>query len=213
MSIIIDFKVINVSLKGSDDTKENMPKFIKEINTYLDKGYTLHGNTIKDGVSAEYQKYAQAVVKYSGPIAGPVIKKYTLQWCYYPEYGDNAYRSLFERNILDEIRDGYTLHGDLHYVYSSERSTHCYSQALVKISNPKPTIAEDIESMRANITKHAYTLADFQEEVANHNRAIAELRLNLETQTKIIRRQKRLIDELNNTAIKHTVPEANLLDI
>ena len=237
MNTIVDFKILTCRLKG--DGNEEIPKimqgFDNTVNDHLQKGYSLYGTTVKDGTSAQYQTYSQAVIKYSGSTSGPIIKKYKLQWCYYGAYSDDNIRIAFERNIIDEIRNGYTLHGNLHYTYyDSGHSTHCYSQALVKISQPVVTFTEDLEDMRVIIAKQADSLADFQEEVANHNRAIAEVRLDLETQGKIIRKQKRLIDELSvaleniretNTpaskpaevnltnTIKPVVPELDFLDI
>jgi len=237
MTTIVDFKILTCRLKGdgNDEIVKIMEGFDDTVNDHLQKGYTLHGTTIKDGTSAKYQTYSQAVIKYSGFISDPIIKQYKLQWCYYGAYTDDNIRIAFERNIIDDIRNGYTLHGNLHYTYyDSGHSTHCYSQALVKISSPKVTLTEDLEGMRLTIAKQADSLADFQEEVGNHNRAIAEVRLDLESQGKIIRRQKRLIDELtvaldnlkdtNTTATKPTevnltntikpvVPQLDFLDI
>lgn len=199
MTTIVDFKILTCILKGGSN--EEIPKIMQgfdtTVNDHLQKGYTLHGTTVKDGTSAQYQTYSQAVIKYSGSTPGPIIKKYKLKWCYYGAYSDDNIRIAFERSIIDEIREGYTLHGNLHYTYyDSGHSIHCYSQALVKISQPAVTFTEDLAAMRVIIAKQADSLADFQEEVANHNRAIAEVRLDLETQGKLIRRQKRLIDEL-----------------
>jgi len=213
MTTIIDFKILTADLYGVN-YKEAIQKFNNEVNTYLQKGYTLHGTTLNTGINWVNHKFIQAVVKYSGISPGPIIKNYNLMYVTYPYNTDNTELRLFEKNICDEIRNGYILHGDIQYLQTNKGgSENNYSQALVKITNPKITIAEDLEGMHLTIAKQAESLADFQEELANHNRAIAEVRLELESQEKIIRRQKRLIEELSSVAVKHTVPEANLLDI
>jgi hypothetical protein len=234
MTTIVDFKILTAGLYGVN-YKEAIQKFNNEVNTYLQKGYTLHGTTLNTGINWVNHKFIQAVVKYSGISPGPIIKNYNLMYVTYPYNTDNMELRLFEKNICDEIRNGYILHGDIQYLETDKcGSENNYSQALIKISTPKVTLTEDLEGMRLTIAKQADSLADFQEEVGNHNRAIAEVRLDIESQGKIIRRQKRLIDELtvaldnlkdtNTTAtnptevnltntIKPVVPQLDFLDI
>jgi len=213
MNTILDFKILTADLYRVN-YKEAIQKFNNEVNTYLQKGYTLHGTTLNTGINWVNHKFIQAVVKYSGISPGPVIKNYNLMYVTYPYNTDNMELRLFEKNICDEIRNGYILHGDIQYLETDKcGSENNYSQALIKISSSEITPAEDLEGMRLTIAKQAESLANFQEEIVNHYRAIAEVRLELDSQGKIIRRQKRLIDELSSVAVKHTVPEVNLLDI
>jgi uncharacterized coiled-coil protein SlyX len=214
MSILVDFKIINLTHNGADSFKENMRKFIHIINDYLQKGYTLHGNTTADGGEPAYQTFSQAVVKYSGTTPVPIITSYKLQWCAYNNNGvDASNKHIFERNIIDEVLNGYTLHGDLMYFHcGSNHMYHCYSQALVKIAKSSVIFAEDLESIRQNVDKHRDSLTDLNQQIANHTKTIAELRLDLDTQEKIICRQKRLIDELFNP-VKPATPAVNLSDI
>lgn len=203
MSAIIDFKIINSErMGGRDALLKHIPTFNDTINDYLQKGYTLHGTTIKGGQSGDNYTYSQAVIKYAGATPGPVIKNYNLLWHSFDQFGSSyePFQSVFEKNILDEIRNGYTLHGDLHYIYCIGRlgASHNFSQALVKISQLTVTFAEDLANMRANISKQSYSLDDFKDAVASHNRAISELRLDIDSQTKITQRQKSQLDELIN---------------
>jgi hypothetical protein len=191
MTNIVDFKVLGVDLYKIN-YKEALPKFNDEVNSYLDKGYTLHGTTLNTGLNWVHHKFIQTVVKYSGIPPGPVIKKYNLLYVTYPNNSDETLLRLFEKSVCDELRNGYTLHGDIQYLQTDHG--HNYSQALVQISNPNITIS------------------DIQKELLSHNKLLLHMRLELDNQGRIIRELDALIDELSNP-VKPVVPEANLLDI
>jgi len=191
MSNIVDFKVLSVDLYKIK-WREAIPKFDDEVNSYLDKGYTLHGTTLNTGLNWVHHKFIQAVVKYSKNPPGPVIKKYHLLFVAYQHHSDETYLQLFEKCVCDQIRNGYTLHGDIQYLQTEHE--HTYSQATVQISNP-------------NMTNSV-----IQKELLTHDKLLLDLRLELEHQGRIIRKQDELIDKLTNP-VKPVVPEANLLDI
>lgn len=191
MSNIVDFKVLSVDLYKIK-WREAIPKFNDEVNSYLDKGYTLHGTTLNTGLNWVNHKFIQTVVKYSGSPPGPVIKKYNLLFVAYQDHSDETYLQLFEKCVCDQIRNGYTLHGDIQYLQTEHEHTYC--QATVQISNPNMTIS------------------DIQKELLSHNKLLLHMRLELDNQGRIIRELDALIDELSNP-VKPVVPEANLLDI
>jgi hypothetical protein len=197
MSNIVDFKILSIDLYKIK-FKEAVPKFNDEVNSYLQRGYTLHGTTLNTGINWVHHKFIQAVVKYSAIPPGPVIKKYHLLYVAYPSYPcdlDQPLLLLFEKSICDQLHNGYTFHGDMQYLETGRGGTeNNYSQAFVQISNP-------------NITT-----SDIQTELLSHNKALLDLRLEIENQGRIIRKQNELIDKLTNP-VKPVVFEANLLDI
>ena len=140
MSDIIDFKVLNTELYGryKYNFNEAIPAFVESINSYLKKGYTFHGSTkFNDTYSV-----TQVLVKYKNP-PKPTIDEYKLM-CFAVEGSGSATVGAgpvveFEKSILDELNDGWSLYSDteIYRINESHRREVHYMQVLVKYKKPE----------------------------------------------------------------------------
>ena len=148
MSTITDYKVITYDFSGHSPKEgyEKITEFIDTVRKYLKKGYTLHGTTRNDGTHYVNHRFTQVVVKYSTPPVEPLIQDYKLVrfWCPHEYDGSSSlHLASFQNAVMDCIRDGWSLHGDIQYSkYESPHSQHHYSQALVKYKVPEPNLLD-----------------------------------------------------------------------
>lgn len=142
MSDIIDYRVVSTDLYGiSRYTFEgSMVGFIKSVNALLKRGYSLHGSTKFNG----RYSVTQALVKYSNQPSTPYIDEYKV--LYFAVEDSNKHRAgakpviNFEKDVLDELNNGWTLCSDLEIYRCVEHAGMggireaevLYAQALVK---------------------------------------------------------------------------------
>jgi hypothetical protein len=158
-SNIEDYRVINRILETvlTTDVKrgvyKNICEFENEINGFLNTGYTLHGPTLINGTSYYDLNLTQVVIKYSNAnknnikhyklVLGVFSRQLNIPWARdrhdpcTPE-GDSLSRQQFEETIRNDIRNGWSLYGDIHYHKQgcgSSTKTHVpphFIQVLVK---------------------------------------------------------------------------------
>ena len=148
MPAITDYKVITYDFNSLDvkrslkEAYEDIKQFTAAVSNYLKKGYTLHGPTINSGTNYMNHRFSQAVVKYSTPQFGPAVDDYYVVYMACSQYENHdIYMKGFENNIMDMIRDGWILRGDLQYCqYDDRRSGHHYSQTLIKYKAAEPNL-------------------------------------------------------------------------
>jgi len=145
---IIDYKVVTYDFNTLDVNRSlkegyaDLKKFNDAVREFLKKGYTLHGSTINTGTNYINQRFSQALVKYSTPQFGPAVDDYTIIYVACPHYENTEmYMKSFENAVMDTIRDGWVLWGDLQYCqYDSQQPRHHYSQTLIKYKAAEPNL-------------------------------------------------------------------------
>jgi hypothetical protein len=120
---ILDYKII--STKYAHESK-HYTDFKDKINHLLSKGYSLHGPTTLTGGDL-----LQVLVKKT-KLLDPIIENYAIIGSNISIYsGDSQLKiSMLERDILDALRDDWSLYGNLNY--SSHGNSFMYIQPLVK---------------------------------------------------------------------------------
>jgi len=148
MPTITDYKVITYDFNSPNvdrslkEAYEGLKQFNEAVGNYLKKGYSLHGPTINSGTNYINHRFSQAVVKYSAPQFGPAVEDYYIVYMACSQYENHdIYMRGFEHNIMDMVRDGWILRGDLQYCqYEDRRSGHHYSQTLIKYKSAEPNL-------------------------------------------------------------------------
>lgn len=163
-SNIEDYKVLSVQLCcNQEDT--SVRTFIDEVNEHLQKGYSLHGTTSIQGTWYGDLSVTQVVIKYASA-RGP-ISKYKLHrgvfYRHYPggqydnlEKKDAANRRLFELTVCEDLRNGWTLYGDLQCI-KMDKTDPNFIQALVMNSLESKTDTR-IQELGARMDAHTATL-------------------------------------------------------
>ena len=159
-SNIEDYRVLSVQLSCNQEDKY-LSTFIDEVNEHLQKGYTLHGTTSIQGTWFGNLSITQVVLKYA--FARGPISKYKLHrglfYRYYPggqydslEKQDTAARRLFELTVCEDLRNGWSLYGDLQCI-KMEKSDPNFIQALVmnNLESKTDVVGERIEVLTARI--------------------------------------------------------------
>jgi hypothetical protein len=136
---IIDYKVITYDFNDLYDTRNlkegyaDLKQFNDTVTGFLQKGYSLYGHTINAGTSYINQRFSQALVKYSTPQIGPTVDAYTIVYVGCPHYENTEiYMKSFENTVMDTIRDGWVLWGNVQYCQYDSQPRHHYSQTLIK---------------------------------------------------------------------------------
>jgi len=118
MSKIVGYRVLTIN------SSKNIPFLEQSINKYLNKGWTLYGNTLHY-LEESVENFSQTLVKYSDSTF-PTFYKYILLTYSGPEFN-------FERWVIELIKNSWTLYGYTWHTVDSY-GIHYYSQALVQIS-------------------------------------------------------------------------------
>lgn len=137
-SNIEDYKVLSVQLSCNEEDK-SVSKFIVEVNEYLQKGYTLHGTTSIQGTWFGDLSITQVVIKYV-VARGPISKYKVIRGVFYHYYPGGQYdslvkkdavdRRLFELTVCEDLRNGWSLYGDLQCIKMDKKDPN-FIQALV----------------------------------------------------------------------------------
>ena len=164
-SNIEDYRVLSVQLSCNQEDK-SVNTFIDEINEHLQKGYTLHGTTSIQGSWNGNLSITQVVLKYA--VARGSISKYKLHrgvfYHYYTkdqydslEKKDAAARRLFELTVCEDLRNGWSLYGDLQCIKMKDTHPN-FIQALV-MNNLESKTDNRIEELGARIDAHTASLS------------------------------------------------------
>ena len=141
-SNIEDYRVLNQLFVGNGIVGyKTVDEFAEEINSFLQKGYTLHGTTSIQGHYSGDLSVTQVVIKYSNAnenkiskyklVHGEFCHKFGNQRYMNGEQQDTANKRLFEMTVGEDLRGGWSLHGDLQCIKMERESPH-FIQALVK---------------------------------------------------------------------------------
>ena len=134
MSNIIDYKVISTELYAYKYRFDMIPPFIESINSYLKKGYTLHGNTKFNNTYS----VTQVLIKYSKQYTSTHINEYNLIYMAVEGSGSETVGAgpvvKFEKDVLDELNNEWSFYSDIqiHRIIQSHRNEVHYMQAFVK---------------------------------------------------------------------------------
>lgn len=163
-SNIEDYKVLSVQLPCNEEDKY-LSTFIDEVNEHLQKGYTLHGTTSIQGTWFGDLSVTQVVIKYA--VARGSIRAYTLHrgvfYHYYPqgkydslEKQDAADRRLFELKVCENLRNGWSLYGDLQCIKMKNTQPN-FIQALVmnNLESKTDVMGGRIEVLTARINEQS----------------------------------------------------------
>lgn len=140
MSKVTDYKLVVGKLGGDDVVQKDFDTFIQSVSSNLKNGYTLHGAA--KGKFASYGHVSQAMVECDKP-TGETIIDYSVIVCSSGSYDVNKDKMIvFEKNISDMLRKGWSLYGETQYTYDSQDNwnKHLHSQTLVKYKKPEVTL-------------------------------------------------------------------------
>jgi hypothetical protein len=128
-SNIEDYSILSTHLEGDykTGTYKNIGDFEDEVNGFLKKGYTLHGPTLINGTTYHDISLTQVVLKYADAkenkirsyklVLGVFYRQLNIPWIHDPctSEEDSSRRSLFEVTICEDVRNGWSLYGDIQY--------------------------------------------------------------------------------------------------
>ena len=141
-SNIEDYRVLNQLFVGNGIVGyKTVDEFSEEVNSFLQKGYTLHGATSIQGHYYGDLSVTQVVIKYSNANENKISKYKLVHGQFYHKFGnqqymggekqDTANKRLFEMTVGEDLRGGWSLHGDLQFIKMERESPHLI-QALIK---------------------------------------------------------------------------------
>jgi len=141
-SNIEDYRVLDQLFVGNGIVGyKTVDEFAEEVNGFLQKGYTLHGATSIQGQYNGDLSVTQVVIKYSNINENKINKYKLVHGQFNDKFGNQQYmggekkdtenKRLFEMTVGEDLRSGWSLHGDLQCIKMSRESPHLI-QALVK---------------------------------------------------------------------------------